>query len=189
MYLACTFVCALCVFSVLRSQKAVVDSHGNGATDSCEPPRRCSDSNLGSTEEQPVLWTTEPSLQFAHAGLELIALFLAPPPECQHHRTDVVYHHASQQMFVTEYWKTATMVTSCQWELSISWSHGRLSQERQSKKMSDIKQAGLGWIGHLQMFRESIPNGQLSLFLISYEQTHNLQKGMWGFGEDASKKG
>lgn len=120
---------------------------------------------------------------------ELRALFLALPPECWHHRTGATHHHAGQQMFVTDYWKTATMVTSSQWELSIPRSHGRLSQERQSKKMSDIKQVGLGWIGHLQMFRGSIPNGQLSPFLMSYEQTHNLQKGTWGFGEYARKKG
>lgn len=36
MCMACMYVYALCVFSVLRSQKAALDPCGSGATDSCE---------------------------------------------------------------------------------------------------------------------------------------------------------
>ena len=40
-----------------------VQSHGTGATDSCKLPCGCWDLNPGPLEEQPVLLTTEPSLQ------------------------------------------------------------------------------------------------------------------------------
>lgn len=55
MCMACMYVYALCVFSVLRRQKAALDPCGSGAIDSCEPPCRCSEANPGSAEEQPAL--------------------------------------------------------------------------------------------------------------------------------------
>jgi hypothetical protein len=59
-----------------------VGPHGYRVMDSCKPPCRCWELNLGSLEEQPVLLTTEPSLQphkfqFQRVKLTLNLLVLA----------------------------------------------------------------------------------------------------------------
>ena len=60
---ACMHVCAPYVCCACRGQKESAGSLGTGVTDGCEPPCACWELTLGSLEEQPVLLTTESSLQ------------------------------------------------------------------------------------------------------------------------------
>ena len=45
------------------TEKRVLGSPGTVITDGCQPPCGCWDLNSGPLEDQPVLLTTEPSLQ------------------------------------------------------------------------------------------------------------------------------
>lgn len=62
-YFACMFVCKLCVCSAHRGQKGVWDLLELGLQDGCSPACGLWESSLDPVEGQPVLLTTELSLQ------------------------------------------------------------------------------------------------------------------------------
>lgn len=85
MFMSILSVYYMCVLGPPGGQKKSIGFPQTGVTDGCTPSCGCCDSNLLPLEEQPVLITTEPSLQprtsalnpWANApALDLIFFFL-----------------------------------------------------------------------------------------------------------------